>query len=107
MSLTFAGARDHAVVVRTVDDLTDPVSTTRVATAWERESALSGMTVGGPARHPVSQPECAVEFHRAETPAEAQPVSLLDYYGRVDWPDAATEEPENTSIRDHFKQPRR
>jgi hypothetical protein len=104
MTLTFAGALNHAAVVRTVDQLVDLVAAAGVAAAWERESALSGMTVGGLARHLVSQPECAVEFLRAEGPAHAETVSLLDYYARVDWLGARVEDVENTSIRDAFNE---
>jgi hypothetical protein len=93
MTLTFAGNLDHAAVVRAVDQLVDLVAATDVAAAWERESALPGMTVGGVARHLVSQPECAVEFLRAELPPDAETVSLLDYYARVDWLETAARSP--------------
>jgi hypothetical protein len=104
MTLTFAGALDHAAVVRTVDALVDLVSAPVVAAGWGRESALPGMTVGGLVRHLVSQPECAVEFLRAAPPTDAETVSLLDYYARVDWLPAPPEAAENTCIRDHFNE---
>jgi hypothetical protein len=65
---------------------------------------LPGMTVGGLARHLVSQPECAVEFLRTEVPAGAETVSLVDYYDRVDWLDAGVDDVENISIRDDFNE---
>ncbi len=75
-----------------------------VADAWERESALPGMTVGGLVRHLVSQPECAVAFLGIAVPTETTPVSLLEYADRLDWLDASPDAPENTSIRDDFNE---
>jgi hypothetical protein len=102
MTLTFAGTLDRAAVVDAVEALADLVSAPGVATAWDRESALPGMTVGGLVRHLVSQPECAVEFLRAAPPTGVETVSLPDYYARVDWLHAPLDAPENTSIRDGF-----
>ena len=104
MTLAFAGTLDRAAAVRAVDALVDLVSAPDVAAGWDRESALPGMTVGGLARHLVSQPECAVEFLRAAPPAGAQTVSLPDYYARVDWLHAPRDAAENTSIRDGFNE---
>jgi len=104
MTLTFAGTLDHAAVVRAVDSLVELVSAPGVAAAWGRESALPGMTVGGLTRHLVSQPQSAVEFLRAVPPTDAQVVSLVDYYARVDWLRAAPDAVENTSIRDDFNE---
>jgi len=104
MTLTFAGTLDHAGVVHAVDAVVDLVSGPGVAAAWRHESSLPGMTVGGLVRHLVSQPECAVEFLRAAPPNDAETVSLLDYYARVDWLWAPAEAAENTSIRDHFNE---
>ncbi|GAA2104960.1 hypothetical protein GCM10009841_23400 [Microlunatus panaciterrae] len=104
MALTFAGTLDHAEVVRAVDALADVVSAPEVAAAWEQESALPGMTVGGVVRHLVSQPECAVEFLRLGPQTGAETVCLTDYYARVDWLHARIDAPENTSIRDDFNE---
>lgn len=104
MTLTYAGHLDHAAVVRAVDSLVDLVASPAVAAAWDRESALPGMTVGGLTRHLVSQPECAVEFLGTSPPAHVQTVSLMDYYARVDWLGAPVEAEENTSIRDDFNE---
>lgn len=71
-------------------------------TAWSRESALPGFSVGGLTRHLVSQPECAVEFLTIPPPAGVELVSLADYFDRVDWLAAPVGAPENTSIRDEF-----
>ena len=74
-----------------------------MAEAWDRESALPGMTVGGVTRHLVSQPETAVEFLRIQPPPPHAPVvSLAELYERTDWFAAAVDAEENTSIRDDF-----
>ena len=74
-----------------------------MAEAWDDESALPGFTVGGVARHLVSQPECAVEFLRIQPPPPHAPVvSLAELYERTDWFAAAVDAEENTSIRDDF-----
>ncbi len=104
MTLTYAGHLDHAAVVRAVDSLVDLVGSAAVASAWDRESALPGMTVGGLTRHLVSQPECAVKFLSTPPPTTAQTVSLMDYYARVDWLGAPVGAEENTSIRDDFNE---
>ena len=104
MTLTYAGTLDHAAVVRAVDSLVDLVALPAVAAAWESESALPGMTVGGLARHLVSQPECAVDFLGAAPPPQAGTVTLLDYFERVDWLHAGIDGGENTSIRDDFNE---
>jgi hypothetical protein len=104
MTLTFAGTLDHAAVARAVDALVDLVGNPAVAAAWAQQSVLSGLTVGGLARHLVSQPECAVEFLCAEAPPNAELLSLKDYYARVDWLLADVDAEENTSIRDTFNE---
>jgi Mycothiol maleylpyruvate isomerase N-terminal domain len=104
MTLTFAGTLDHDAVVRAADQLVELVADQATASAWERESTLPGMTVGGLARHLVSQPETAVEFLRLEPPPDAETVSLIEYYARVDWLHAGVDDPENTSIRDDFNE---
>ncbi|WP_101525902.1 maleylpyruvate isomerase N-terminal domain-containing protein [Nocardioides houyundeii] len=102
MPLSFAGTLDRSLVPRAADALAPLVRAPEVENAWHLESALPGMTVGGVARHLVSQPECAVEFLRAETPRDANPLSLKDYFDRVDWLGAPVDAVENTSIRDDF-----
>ena len=104
MTLTYAGSLDHAAVVRAVDAVADLVTLPAVASAWESESALPGMTVGGLTRHLVSQPECAVEFLSAPHPGHADTVSLMEYFVRVDWLTADVNDAENTSIRDDFNE---
>ena len=103
MPLTFAGTLDRASLLRASDALLDLVAAPEVATAWEQESALSGMTVGGLTRHLVSQPESAVEFLRIQpVPPQAPVVTLAELYERTDWFAAAVDAAENISIRDDF-----
>jgi hypothetical protein len=103
MPLTFAGTLDRDALLRAGVALTELVSAPEVAEAWDRESALPGMTVGGVTRHLVSQPETAVEFLRIQPPPPHAPVvSLAELYERTDWFAAAVDAEENTSIRDDF-----
>lgn len=102
MPLTFSVHLDRSAVTSTVDQLADLVGSARVADSWQAGSALPGMTVGGLARHLVSQPECAVEFLTMPVPPGAAVLSLLGHYERVDWLHAPADAPENTSIRDEF-----
>lgn len=103
-ALTFTDVLDRDAAVRATDAITGLMTGDGVSDAWARESALPGMTVGGVARHLVSQPECAVEFLRDGGPADAPLLSLPDYFDRVDWLHAGVDEPENTSIRDDFNE---
>jgi hypothetical protein len=103
MPLTFVGTLDRDALVRAADALTSLVSAPEVEEAWDRESALPGMTVGGVTRHLVSQPESAVEFLGIQPPPPHAPVvSLAELYERTDWFAAAVDAEENTSIRDDF-----
>ena len=102
MPLTFAGTLDRSAVIAAACHLTDLVGSDLVADAWDRESVLPGMTVGGLTRHLVSQPECAVEFLTTPGPVDAPLLSLIGHYELVDWLTAPIDAPENTSIRDDF-----
>ena len=103
MPLTFTGTLDRDAVVRAVDAIVDLVTAPEIADAWERESVLPGMTIGGLTRHLVSQPECAVQFLRIQPPPPHAPVvSLVQLYRRTDWFAAPVDGAENTSIRDDF-----
>lgn len=104
MPLTFVGTLDRSAVTAAVDRLTDLVGSREVGDAWDRESALRGMTVGGVARHLVSQPECAVDFLIATCPSDAQVLSLVGHYERADWLLAPVDALANTSIRDDFNE---
>lgn len=101
MPLSFAGTLDRDALLRAVDALVPLVGSPQVADAWDRESALPGMTVGGLTRHLVSQAECAVEFLGIQPPPAGAPVvSLAELYRRTDWFTAPVDAAENTSIRD-------
>jgi hypothetical protein len=103
MALSFLEAVDRDVLARAADSIADLVAAAEVAAAWERESVLPGMTIGGLTRHLVSQPECAVEFLRIQPPPpHAAVVSLAELYRRTDWFMAPADAVENTSIRDDF-----
>jgi hypothetical protein len=104
MTLTFAGNIDRSIMRAAVDLLTDLVGCVEVADAWDQESALPGMTVGGLTRHLVSQAECAVEFLSTPGPPDAPVLTLVGHYERVDWLHAPVDAVENTSIRDEFNQ---
>ena len=104
MALTFVGNLDRSAFARAVDQLAELVGSGEVAAAWDRESALPGMSVGGLTRHLVSQPECAVEFLTTPGPPDAEVLTLVGHYDRVDWWRAPADAPENTSIRDDFNQ---
>ena len=62
MSLTFTGTLDRDALTRAADRLAELVAAPKVAEAWEHESVLPGMTVGGLTRHVVSPFESAGEF---------------------------------------------
>ena len=104
MTLTFAGTLDRPAVLQAVDALVDLVAAPAVAAAWERESALPGMTVGGSpgtwsasrSARSSSSGSCRCRRWRRS--------SLTDYYARVDWLDTGRDDPENTSIRDDFNE---
>ncbi len=103
MPLTFTGTLDRDALLRATDALVGLVSAPGVAEAWDRESALPGMTVGGLTRHLVSQPECAVEFLGIRpVPPHAVTVSLAELFDRTDWFHAPVDAAENTSIADDF-----
>jgi hypothetical protein len=103
MPLTFAGTLDRDALLRATAAMTELVAAPEVADAWDGESALPGMTVGGVTRHLVSQPECAVEFLGIQpVPPHAPVVSLAQLYERTDWFAAPVDAEENTSIRDDF-----
>jgi len=104
MPLTFVGTLDRSAVTAAVDQLTELVGSAEVADAWEQESTLPGLTVGGLTRHLVSQPECAVEFLTTPGPHDVPVMTLVGHYERVDWLHAPVDAPENTSIRDDFNQ---
>ena len=104
MPLTFVGNLDRSAPLTAVDRAVDLVGSAEVAAAWGLESVLPGFTVGGLARHLVSQAECAAEFLTTPGPPDAPVLTLVGHYDRVDWWQASVDAAENTSIRDDFNQ---
>lgn len=105
MPLTFAGTLDRAALHRAALAVAPLVGSPEVARAWTAASALPGMTVGGVARHLVSQVESAVEFLAIQPPPPRAPVvSLTELYRRTDWFAAPVDAPQNTSIAADFEQ---
>ena len=105
MSLTFAASIDRGALLRAAQVVEPLLVSTQVRGAWLRESALPGFTVGGVARHLVSQFADAVEFLRIQpSPPHAPVVSLAELYERTDWFAAQVDAEANTSIRDDFNQ---
>jgi hypothetical protein len=105
MPLTFAGTIDPVALPRAARDVMPLVATQEVAAGWERESSLPGFSVGGLARHLVSQFADAVGFLRIQPPPpHAAVVSLAELYERTDWFAATVDSDENTSIRDDFNE---
>lgn len=100
VDLTFVGQLDRHAALDAVAGLGPLVRAPEVAEAWQRESALPGMTIGGLTRHLVSQPECAVEFLGIPVPDAAPRLALLDYTTTWDWLDLPVDHEANTSIRD-------
>ena len=56
-----------------------------VRDAWERDSACTGMTVGGLAHHLLAQTGHLVRGLRVAAPADAPVIGLLDHYARAPW----------------------
>ena len=73
-------------------------SSSEVAKAWGKESACSGMTVGGLAHHLLAQAGHVV--NGLDTPPSSDsPIPLLDHYTRADWVKAGPDDEANLSIR--------
>ncbi|MBF5082364.1 maleylpyruvate isomerase N-terminal domain-containing protein [Quadrisphaera sp. INWT6] len=103
MALTFVSSLERSALVRAAGTIAPLVSAVKVGAAWEGESVLPEMTVGGLTRHLVNQFETALAFLvRQPPPAHAEVVSLAELYGRSDWFSAPADAVENTSIRDNF-----
>lgn len=100
MTLSFAGQLDHSTVVQASDVVAELVSRPEVAAAWDRESSCAGMSVGGLTRHLVGQPATVVSLLRAQPPADAETVSVLQHYGRAAWVREDLDGQMNRSIRD-------
>lgn len=60
-----------------------------VRAAWERDSACSGMTVGGLTHHLLAQSAHVVRGLQVEAPAEAPVITLLGHYSSAPWVEAS------------------
>jgi hypothetical protein len=101
VSLCFAGVRDRTAVREATDQIAGLLARPEVTAAWTRDSSCAGMSVGGLARHLVSQPVNVSTLLRAE-PAEAasaETLDLLEHYGRASWVREDLEGESNRSIR--------
>lgn len=56
-----------------------------VRDAWERDSACSGMTVGGLTHHLLAQTRHLVRGLTVAAPADAPVIGLLDHYTQAPW----------------------
>lgn len=77
---------------------TDLVLRPEVAEAWSRESACADMSVGGLARHVVSQWFNAERLLRTAPGPEV--ISALDHYARAAWVTADHDDEANADIRE-------
>lgn len=62
-----------------------------VRAAWDLESACAGMTVGGLTHHLLGQVRNTARLLRADAPADAAVIALLDHYARAPWVAASRE----------------
>ena len=101
MRLGFSGTLDHQVVIDAVERVSVLVARPEVAAAWARESACTGMTVGGLTRHLISQPELVVSLLEADPTAgaDAEVIDLLEHYARAAWVREDLDGAANISIR--------
>lgn len=63
----------------------DLAARNEVRDAWERDSACTGMTVGGLAHHLLAQTGHIVRGLRAAAPGDAPVIGLLDHYSQAPW----------------------
>lgn len=105
MPLTFAGTLDRSALASAAEAVAPLVGSDDAGRAWDEESALPGMTVGGLTTHLVRQVQCAVEFLRIDpVPPHAPVVTLAALYERTEWFLSPVDADENTSIRDDFNE---
>jgi hypothetical protein len=77
----------------------DLVASPEVSATWTVGSSCQGMSVGGLARHLVSQPENVVRLLTAEVPEGAETIAVLEHYARAAWTREDLGGDTNTSIR--------
>jgi hypothetical protein len=99
VTLRFAGELDRDVMVRATDLVAELVARPEVSAAWTVESSCQGMSVGGLARHLVSQPVNVVRLLTSEIPEGTQTIDVLEHYARAAWTREDLDGDANTSIR--------
>jgi hypothetical protein len=99
VTLTFAGVLDRDVVVHASNLVAGLVARPEVSAAWAVESSCAGMSVGGLARHLVSQPVNVVRLLTSELPAGTETIDVLEHYARAAWVREDLDGDTNTSIR--------
>jgi hypothetical protein len=99
VTLSFAGDLDRDVVVHATDLVAGLVAGPEVAAAWTVESSCAGMSVGGLARHLVSQPVNVVRLLSSEVPEDHEHIDVLEHYARATWTHEDLDGDTNSSIR--------
>jgi hypothetical protein len=99
VTLHFAGELDRDVMVHATALVADLVARSEVSTAWTVESSCAGMSVGGLARHLVSQPVNVVRLLTSDVPEGTETIDVLEHYARAAWTREDLGGDTNTSIR--------
>jgi hypothetical protein len=99
VTLHFAGELVRNVVVHATDLVAELVARPEVSAAWTVESSCEGMSVGGLARHLVSQPVNVVRLLRSEVPDGTETIDVLEHYARAAWTREDLGGDTNASIR--------
>jgi len=97
--MCFAGELDRDVVVHATDLVAELVARPEVSAAWTAESSCQGMSVGGLARHLVSQPVNVVRLLTTDVPEGTETIDVLEHYARAAWTREGLDGDANTSIR--------
>jgi hypothetical protein len=86
VTLTYAGRLDRPAVSGAASLVHELVARPEVESGWTQESSCAGMTVGGLARHLVTQTSLVVGLLGAEqTSTDAPMATLLDHYAHPAW----------------------
>ena len=99
MTLSFAGELDRDLVVHATDLVAELVARPEVSAAWPVESSCAGMSVGGLARHLVSQPVNVVRLLATDAPEGVETIEVIEHYARAAWTREDLGGDTNTSIR--------
>ena len=99
MTLSFSGTLDRTTVTGAAGLVAGLVGRPEVVARWSEESSCAGLTVGGLARHLVSQPVNVVRLLAADVPAGTETIGVLEHYARAAWTREGLDGETNTSIR--------